>query len=111
MVLDLDAIVSALLDTFDEMFLHLFDDSSSTCVDMIYLDSAKAFDKVDHGFLMHKLKSIGVSGNLGMWIGNFLRDRTECVRIKGSTSNPASVTSSVPQGTVLDPVLFPDINV
>ena len=70
---------------------------------MIYLDFAKAFDKV---VLMHTLKGIGVLGNLSVWIGNFLEDRTQCVRIKGSTSNPASVTGGFPQGTVLDPVLF-----
>ena len=36
----------------------------SSCIDMIYLDFAKAFDKVDHGVLLHKLKSMGITGDL-----------------------------------------------
>ena len=71
--------LSAFLDTFNTMLLHFSDDSSTTCVDMIYIDFVKAFDKVDHGVLiMHKLKGIGVSENLGVWMGNFLRERNQC---------------------------------
>ena len=58
-------------------------ESPKSCVDMIYLDFSKAFDKVDHSVLLHKLKSIGIRGNLGSWIGNFLKDRTQFVCIKG----------------------------
>ena len=39
---------------------------------MIYLDFAKAFDKVNHGVLLNKLKKLGITGNLGKWILNFL---------------------------------------
>ena len=41
--------------------------SSDTTVDMIYLDFSKAFDKVDHGVLLHKLKDLGITGKLGIW--------------------------------------------
>ena len=41
-------------------------------VDAIYLDFAKAFDKVDHGMLLHKIKSQGIKGKMGRWIQNFL---------------------------------------
>ena len=44
-------------------------------VDKIYLDFAKAFDKVDHELLLRKLKSIGVKGKLRIWIQNFLSHR------------------------------------
>ena len=65
---------------------------------MIYLDFAKAFDKVDHGVLMHKLKGIGVSGNFGVWMGNILRDRTSVFELKVVLAiRLASVTSGVPQ--------------
>ena len=66
--------LSTLLDTFDITLLHFSDDFSTTCVHMIYLDYAKVFDKVDHGVLIHKLKGIGVSENLVVCIGNFLRE-------------------------------------
>ena len=46
--------------------------NSDTTVDMIYLDFSKAFDKVDHGILLHKLRDIGITGNLGNWFFQFL---------------------------------------
>ena len=45
-------------------------------VDAIYIDFAKAFDKADHGMLLHKIKSQGVKGKMGRWIKNFLKERT-----------------------------------
>ena len=50
----------------------------SAVVDMIYLDFTKAFDKVDHGILLRKLREIGISGNLGIWFYNFLAHRSQC---------------------------------
>ena len=41
-------------------------------VDSIYLDFSKAFDKVDIGILYHKLRDLGISGKLGVWLHNFL---------------------------------------
>ena len=55
---------------------------SSTAVDMIYLDFSKAFDKVDHGIVLHKLRHVGITGNLGVWLHQFLSDMTilsECL--------------------------------
>ena len=42
---------------------------------MIYLDFSKAFDKVDHGVLLHKLRDMGIAGNLGIWFHSFLSNR------------------------------------
>ena len=53
--------ISALLDVFDDL-MHML--SSDTTVDMIYPDFSKAFDKVDHGVLLHKLKDLGITGKL-----------------------------------------------
>ena len=94
--------LSALLDVFDDL-MHML---SSDTVDMIYLDFSKAFDKVDHGVLLHKLKDLGITGKLGIWFFQFLTNRTHYVRIPGGISKDSTVLSGVPQGTVLGPLLF-----
>jgi len=67
-------------------------------IDVIYLDFAKAFDKVDHGILAHKLKSLGISGKIGVWLHNFLFGRTQSVVANGAMSSRSKVISGVPQG-------------
>ena len=74
--------------------------------DSIYLDYAKAFDKVGHEILLHKLQCYGITGKLLAWIKEFLRNRTQCVAINGTKSFKSEVKSGVPQGTVLGPLLF-----
>ena len=50
---------------------------------MVYLDFSKAFDKVDHGILLHKLRALGITGNIGIWLFHFLTDRSHFVRLPG----------------------------
>ena len=95
--------LSALLNVFDNL-MNMID--SSMTVDMIYQDFSNAFDKVDHGIVLHKLRDIGITGNLGVWLHQFLSDRTQFVRVPGGVSMDSPVLSGVPQGTVLDPLLF-----
>ena len=97
--------LSALLDVYDNMMTSLSNNPKSS-VDMIYLDYAKAFDKVDHGVLLNKLKTFGICGKLCEWLHSFLTNRRHHVRIPGGVSKSDNVLSGVPQGTVLGPVLF-----
>ena len=85
-------------------FHHCVD--SGYHIDALSLVFSKAFDKVSHTKLCHKLSHYGINGSLLRWIKAFLTDRSQSVLLgdKSSTSHP--VYSGVPQGSLLKAPLF-----
>ena len=79
---------------------------SGSPMDMVFLDLAKAFDKVPHNLLVHKLRGKQVSDEVVKWTENWLDKRTQRVVLNGEESEWAEVESGIIQGSVLGPTLF-----
>ena len=75
-------------------------------VRFVFLDMSKAFDKVWHKGLIFKLKQNGISGNLLSTLTDFLTLRKQRVVLNGELSSLSNIDSGVPQGSILDPLLF-----
>ena len=72
----------------------------------VYIDAMKAFDTVDHGILLKKIKYYGISGKCAKWVENYLKNRKQYTVANDTISDPADITYGVPQGSVCGPLLF-----
>ena len=73
---------------------------------LVLLDLSKAFDSIEHGILLCKLRKLGVSIQVMEWFRGYLTDRNQRVRIGCEVSEPRQVAYGVPQGSILGPVPF-----
>ena len=100
-----DSCIAQLLSTTHEI-QTAFDENPTVDVRGVFLDISKAFDKVWHDGLIFKLKSYGVEGELFLLLKKYLHNREQRVVLNGQTSEWKKIYSGVPQGSVLDPLLF-----
>ena len=92
---------TAILNVFDKVLIKL---SKHRPHQFLLLDLSAAFDTIDHEILIQRLIDIGLCTIALQWLISFIKNRTFSIKIGNSLSNPARLTSGVPQGSVLGPL-------
>ena len=96
--------VTQLLRFLNELYTNLVNGEISYCI--YYLDYSKAFDKVAHSILLHKLSLFGIGGNLLRLISSYLSNQVQCVKVDHFYSRWETIASGVRQGSELGPLLL-----
>ena len=92
-----------MLDLFDKIYSSK---SKNNRPGIIFLDIKKAFDTVNHSILLSKLKHYGIKNIALCWFESFLTGRKQQTRVGSRISDSAELSSGVPQGSILGPILF-----
>ena len=95
--------VHYLIESIHNIFLAL-ENFDTSC--QIFCDISKAFDRVWHRGLLLKMERYGIRGELLLWFKSYLENRNQKVCINESLSSPRNITAGVPEGSVLEPLLF-----
>ena len=98
-----DNTISQLLHIIHKIHQGL-DDGKEIC--LLFMDVTKAFDRVWHKGLIHKLKNCGVSGPLLKLLSCYLSNRHQRVVLENKRSSLLGINAGVPQGSILGPLLF-----
>ena len=88
----------------NDFILNAMDNKKVTA--SVFLDMSKAFDSLNHDLLIKKLRHIGLSSQVILWFQSYLSFRYQRVRINSSLSDLLPVSTGVPQGSILGPLLF-----
>jgi hypothetical protein len=99
----LDSTVNQLISIIHQIYTAL-ETGQEVCI--IFLDVSKAFYRVYHDGLIHKLQCMGIGGNLLQWLTSYLSNRRQRVVINGQSSQWKETNAGVPQGSILGPLLF-----
>ena len=100
-----DSTVNQLISITHQIY-KAFDEVPSKETRAVFLDLSKAFDRVWHKGLIYKLQCNGISGDLLVFLKDFLKNRKHRVVLNGKSSDWLTVSAGVPQGSVLGPLFF-----
>ena len=98
-----DSTISKLLDIYN-MFCKALDYGKE--IHAVFCDVSKSFERVWHKGLLFKLNSVGINGTLLQWFTDYLKDRKQRAVLSGVSSECCFIKASVPQGSILGPLLF-----